>query len=913
MSTNRFLPGRHERSGARQTHHQHVSSTDDGLRHVSTVSSSSAAENATIPKRRLSTFSTTQSVPTDSVATSSSNHPSSTPAPAPTPTPVQPQNPESSVRQNSLSFRKNVLRRGKTVLRRAVTSATSSFSIRSNSSLGQSAQSNVSSSKPSQPTTATSRVSTTSTIPTSQPSVAQSSFMSKVSPTSPLVSQNQSSAENHTGEQSSQTLSASQVQPFDRRTAPFPSRSVQPVSYCTQSSKLSSDSTQLQWQPSHNSDQTPHTDQSSFEIPPITIPNSYSAEPSPTHCTLSGHHLDSIAPSAPADSVPTHLDVSVVPSSPTTNQSTPATTTLTDQLNRNLPPLPNLHTAQQQQPEERQNLISSDSAKSGPSDSSPPRPARPFSTTNGPASGISPKPVQPPTSVKPRRFSVSDHPKRASSSSIVLLQNASDVSNSEMPKLPDKRPNVQPQHSLHRRHASTTIVPNSISSLSVVPKRNASVSQNQILQRRFSNSSRQQPHTMASSPPVQVTSPSDRASDKSSQFASQQPSARVTRISKTGFMERSVAAAVISAARHRAQLSKKTRPSSSSKPPHHRLHGGFTNPWPSALKDTSLRTRSGTGSRTFFHKVARDRRPPDEQLATMLLLALRPDFSAIADAVRKDKFALASTWIGHSTFYLHARNLTVLTDPVWNNRLGPLGPKRLIPPPCSIEDLPSPIDVVILSSACYDHYDKTAIQALQPKVGQWLVPLGLKALLVSLSIPKDVIVELDWWQEHDVHGSKFVCTPSQHYSIREDTLWCSWAVHAPHHRFFYCGGTGYRSINNDFEDSESFENRVRFGGQPCPVFSEIGKNLGPFDTAFLPIGGFKPRVLMSGVQGDAVDMLFVHRDIRARRSVAHRWGTFSSVDEGLLDAVRMLEFALQTGPVSEHEFSYLKHGRLHLT
>lgn len=388
--------------------------------------------------------------------------------------------------------------------------------------------------------------------------------------------------------------------------------------------------------------------------------------------------------------------------------------------------------------------------------------------------------------------------------------------------------------------------------------------------------------------------------------------AHVARICRTGLMERSVAAAVISAARQRG-LCKKPKPFSPAKPAHHRPHSGFCNPWDSAILDSGSRPRGLGPSRTFFPKVAKDRRPPDEELAGMLLLAGRPDFSEGVDVLGKDKYALASHWIGHCTFLLQAKDLTVLTDPVWSPRLGPLGPKRLVPPACEINDLPDVIDVVILSSACYDSYDKNAVQLLESRVKHWLVPIGLKSLLVSVGISESTIVELDWWQEHHVNGSLFVCTPAQHCSNRDDALWCSWVVHAPHHRFFFCGGTGYRAIPTDIEDNDTYEYRSRVGGPPCPVFKEIDRRYGSCDTAFLPIGGYKPRVMMSEVQGDAIDMLFVHRDLRAKHSVAHRWGTFSSSDEGMLDAVRILEAGLASSPIEEYEFSYLRHGRVHVT
>ena len=50
------------------------------------------------------------------------------------------------------------------------------------------------------------------------------------------------------------------------------------------------------------------------------------------------------------------------------------------------------------------------------------------------------------------------------------------------------------------------------------------------------------------------------------------------------------------------------------------------------------------------------------------------------------------------------------------------------------------------------------------------------------------------------------------------TLWCSWAVLGPKHRFYFGGDTGY-----------------------CPVFKKIGKMYGKFSLAALPIGAYEPR------------------------------------------------------------------------
>ena len=72
---------------------------------------------------------------------------------------------------------------------------------------------------------------------------------------------------------------------------------------------------------------------------------------------------------------------------------------------------------------------------------------------------------------------------------------------------------------------------------------------------------------------------------------------------------------------------------------------------------------------------------------------------------------------------------------------------------------------------------------------------------------------------------ELTCTPAQHWSNRglpvwdkRRTLWCGWAVGGPRLKFWFAGDTGY-----------------------CPVFKDIGRHLGPFDCAAIPIGAYAPR------------------------------------------------------------------------
>ena len=71
-------------------------------------------------------------------------------------------------------------------------------------------------------------------------------------------------------------------------------------------------------------------------------------------------------------------------------------------------------------------------------------------------------------------------------------------------------------------------------------------------------------------------------------------------------------------------------------------------------------------------------------------------------------------WIGHSTFLIKKNDFVILTDPVFSDRASPFklfGPKRLIPPSISIDELPA-IDVVTISHNHYDHLDIRSLKKI---------------------------------------------------------------------------------------------------------------------------------------------------------------------------------------------------------
>ena len=92
-------------------------------------------------------------------------------------------------------------------------------------------------------------------------------------------------------------------------------------------------------------------------------------------------------------------------------------------------------------------------------------------------------------------------------------------------------------------------------------------------------------------------------------------------------------------------------------------------------------------------------------------------------------------WIGHASFLINIGGTTILTDPVFSKRASPLrilGPKRLIPPALTLNDLPK-IDLVTISHNHYDHLDVHSLKQIYKNnpAANFLVPKGDKKILTK--------------------------------------------------------------------------------------------------------------------------------------------------------------------------------------
>jgi len=257
---------------------------------------------------------------------------------------------------------------------------------------------------------------------------------------------------------------------------------------------------------------------------------------------------------------------------------------------------------------------------------------------------------------------------------------------------------------------------------------------------------------------------------------------------------------------------------------------------------------------------------------------------------------MAATFVGHATFLLQLQGFNILTDPVFSERASPVpwaGPRRIRPPALSLDHLPV-IDVVLLSHNHYDHLDLTALRWLAHHRRPLIVTtLGNKLWLEARGVTN--VVELDWWQTQRVSPDcEVTCTPAQHFSARLPwdrckTLWGGFSLRTAAGRIFFTGDSAYSE-----------------------AFSEIGKRLGPFNVALLPIGAYEPRWFLAAMHMNPEEAVRVHQALRSNTSLAMHFGTFQLTDEAIDAPLIALAEARRAAGISEESFYALDFGETRL-
>jgi L-ascorbate metabolism protein UlaG (beta-lactamase superfamily) len=233
---------------------------------------------------------------------------------------------------------------------------------------------------------------------------------------------------------------------------------------------------------------------------------------------------------------------------------------------------------------------------------------------------------------------------------------------------------------------------------------------------------------------------------------------------------------------------------------------------------------------------------------------------------------LRITWVGHSSLLIEIDGRTILTDPVWSQRVSftqLMGPKRFFDPPLQLNELP-PLDAVILSHDHYDHLDKQTIKFFAGTTVPFYCSMGVGQYLEKWGIIRNYIHELDWGDSIMIdHDCIITAAPSRHFSgrgiiNRNETLWSSFVIKGSKHNIFFGADSGW-----------------------FPGFKEIGDAYGPFDLTILEIGAYGkywPDIHMGSDHASNA-----HIALKGKLMMPIHWGTFNLALHDWYEPIEKLE------------------------
>ncbi len=245
-------------------------------------------------------------------------------------------------------------------------------------------------------------------------------------------------------------------------------------------------------------------------------------------------------------------------------------------------------------------------------------------------------------------------------------------------------------------------------------------------------------------------------------------------------------------------------------------------------------------------------------------------------------------WFGHSSYMILSKGFNILVDPVFSGNASPVsffGKSFEGSDVYDHEDMPV-IDLLVITHDHYDHLDQKTIQSLNPKVKQFITPLGVGEHLEYWGVKPEKITELDWQEEKAIEeGVKLTATSARHFSGRAfkrgRTLWAAYVLELHGYKILLGGDSGYDTH-----------------------FKDIGEQYGPFDLAILEAGQFGenwPHIHMFPEETVRAAM-----DLKTKALLPVHWGKFvlsthrwNAPIEGVVSHAKLHNLSVLTPQIGE--------------
>jgi L-ascorbate metabolism protein UlaG (beta-lactamase superfamily) len=243
------------------------------------------------------------------------------------------------------------------------------------------------------------------------------------------------------------------------------------------------------------------------------------------------------------------------------------------------------------------------------------------------------------------------------------------------------------------------------------------------------------------------------------------------------------------------------------------------------------------------------------------------------------------TFAGHASMIIKMNGQTIFTDPFFSGSALIVQKKDKIK--FDFSKVPTR-PVVLISHNHYDHLDKFSVKKLAQKDAVFIVPLGVKELVVRYGAKE--VIELDWWQSVRINSIDYTFLPTQHWSRRigqesGTTLWGSFLIQGSK-TVYFSGDTGY------------------FIG-----FKEFGRRW-DIDYALLGAGAYEPRWFMHYAHMNVREFFLAAEDLNAKYAIPMHFGVISLSDEPLYYPLFEIENIIKQNPGLADNVRPLRPGEL---